>query len=218
VRKSVVAYRIGILGGTFDPVHLGHLVLAEQCREQGQLDQVLFVLAARPPHKQEGSLTAFDKRVEMLSLAIAGQPAFRVEELEKDRPGPSYTVDTLEELGRRCGAAQLHLIVGADCLPDLPNWHNPDRIVELACLLVVARPGWVTWSPEQLRSALRLTKDRVLHQQVVQMPLIDVSSRDLRQRVAENRSIRYLVPHAVESYIEAHRLFKTEGSWPRSHS
>src|SRR5882724_7414993 len=105
--------RVGIFGGTFDPVHLAHLVLAEQCREQGRLDEVRFVVAARPPHKSQ-VLTPFAQRVEMLSLAVSGQPAFRVEEVERDRPGPSYTADTLEELHRRDPSAELVLIIGSD--------------------------------------------------------------------------------------------------------
>src|SRR5271166_5246780 len=144
--------RIGVFGGTFDPVHLGHLILAEQCREQGRLDQVLFVPAASPPHKQSQALTPFAQRVEMLALAIAGQPAFRIDELEKDRPGPSYTVDTLEQLKERQPAAELFLILGSDTLLDLPHWHGPARVAALATLVVVARPDWQTLSDGELRS------------------------------------------------------------------
>ena len=143
--------RIGIFGGTFDPVHQGHLILAEQCREQARLDQVWFVPAARPPHKQEQPVTPFPQRLEMLALAVAGQPAFRVEPLEQDRPGPSYTADTLQEIQRLQPEAALELIVGSDVLHDLPHWHEPERIVSLAGLLIVARPGWPIWPPEQLR-------------------------------------------------------------------
>src|SRR5262245_20387177 len=128
--------RIGVFGGTFDPVHLGHLILAEQCRAQGRLDQVLFIPAPRPPHKQDQPLTPFAQRVEMLSLALAGQPAFRIDELERDRPGPSYTVQTLEELQRRHPDAELWLLIGADTLQDLPHWYEPARIASLAGLLV----------------------------------------------------------------------------------
>src|SRR5947208_2541209 len=130
--------RLGIFGGTFDPVHLAHLVMAERCREQARLDQVLFVPAPRPPHKQVQPVTPFAQRVEMLSLAISGQPAFRIDELERDRPGPSYTVDTLQELRDRDPAAELFLVVGSDSLHDLPLWYEPARILELAALLVVA--------------------------------------------------------------------------------
>ena len=110
--------KIGIFGGTFDPVHLGHLIMADQCREQGQLDQVWFIPAARPPHKQDQPLTSFAHRVEMLALAIAGMPAFRVDELEKDRPGPSYTAETLQELQGRHPEVKFVLLLGSDCLPD----------------------------------------------------------------------------------------------------
>jgi nicotinate-nucleotide adenylyltransferase len=200
--------RIGVFGGTFDPVHLGHLILAEQCREQGRLDQVLFVPAARPPHKQEHPLTPFAQRVEMLALAVAGQPAFRIDELEKDRPGPSYTADTLAELHRCHPEAELALLVGADTLHDLPYWHEPARIAALAELLVMARPGWESPTPEALRAALRLPEDVAWLQEVVEAPLIDIRSRDLRRRAAEGRSLRYLVPRAVEAYIADKRLYR----------
>jgi nicotinate-nucleotide adenylyltransferase len=201
--------RIGIFGGTFDPVHQGHLILAEQCREQAQLDQVWFIPAARPPHKQDQGLAPFQHRVEMLALAIAGQPAFRIEELEKDRPGPSYTVDTLDEIHRREPGNELYLLLGADCLPDLPHWRDPLQILEQAGLLVMARPGWSVWPPEQMLVELKLPPGSKLRHQVVQAPLIDISSRELRRRVANGRSVRYLVPRAVESYISAHRLYST---------
>jgi nicotinate-nucleotide adenylyltransferase len=199
--------RVGVLGGTFDPVHLGHLVLAEQCREQAQLEQVWFVPAARPPHKQEYVLTSFEHRAEMLALALAGQPAFRIDDLEKGRPGPSYTVDTLAELARRNPGVELFFIVGADCLPDLPHWHEPQRLADLATLLIAARPGWSVGQSGDLQNTLSLSPGQVLRQQLLQIPLIDISSRDLRQRVAEGHSIRYLVPRAVECYIGTHRLY-----------
>ena len=199
--------RIGVFGGTFDPVHLGHLILADQCREQARLDQVLFIPAARPPHKLEQPLTLFAQRVEMLQLALAGQPAFRVDELEKDRPGPSYTVDTLEELQHRVARAELFLIIGSDCLPDLASWQSPGRIAELATLLVAPRSGSNSSAPEQLRAGLQLPSAVKLRHQAIGMPLIGISSRELRQKVASGGSIRYLVPRAVECYIEAQRLY-----------
>lgn len=200
--------RIGIFGGTFDPVHLGHLILAEQCREQARLEQVWFVPAARPPHKQDRELTPFAQRVEMLALAVAGHPVFRVDDLEKDRPGPSYTVDTLEELGRRHPDADLQLILGSDCLPDLPSWREPARIAERAGFLIVARPAWPIWPVDQLHAALRLPEQAPLRLQVVHAPLIELASRDLRRRCAEGRSIRYMVPRAVETYLETHQVYR----------
>src|SRR5262245_16024054 len=141
--------RLGIFGGSFDPVHTGHLILAEQCREQARLDRVLFVPAARPPHKTR-ELTPFHHRAEMRTLAIAGNPAFVVDELEKDRPGPSFTADTLEQLHQREPEAELWLILGADSLFDVPRWYRPERILELAGLLVVGRPGSPPPSAEPL--------------------------------------------------------------------
>jgi nicotinate-nucleotide adenylyltransferase len=199
--------RLGVFGGTFDPIHLAHLVLAEQCREQGRLDEVRFVLAARPPHKPE-PLTPFAQRAEMLALAISGQPAFRVEELERDRPGLSYTVDTLEELHRRQPDAELVLIVGSDSLHDLPMWYQPVRILELAELLVAARPDNPVLSAEKLGAMLKLNENASLRMQIAEVPLIALASRDLRRRMREGRSVRYLVPRAVEAYIEDRGLYR----------
>src|SRR5262249_53451628 len=150
--------------------------------------------AASPPHKQGKTLTPFAQRVQMIALAIAGQPAFRIDELEKDRPGPSYTVHTLEEIHRRHPDAELFLPVGSDTLLDLPHWYQPARILELAGLLVTARPGWPLPSLGELRAALHLPPGADLRLEVVDSPLIDISSRDLRRRAAEGRSLRYLVP------------------------
>lgn len=190
--------RLGVYGGSFDPVHLGHLLLAEQCREQARLDQVLFVPAPRPPHKQDKEQTPFHQRVEMLELAIAGYPPFQISQMEKDRPGPSFTVDTLGELRGARPEDDLFLVVGSDVIPDLPNWHHPAQIAELATLVVATRPGWPLPAvfPPGFRS------------QVVQMPLIDITSTDIRQRIVGGRSIRWLVPRAVESYILGHKLYR----------
>jgi nicotinate-nucleotide adenylyltransferase len=128
--------------------------------------------------------------------------------MEKDRQGPSYTADTLEELHRKCPDLDLHLLVGSDVLPDLPLWYRPDLIVERARLLVVARPGWEVMPAEQVSMSLHLGPALPLRMQVVQVPKIDLSSTDLRQRVAAGRSVRYLVPHAVECYIREKRLYR----------
>lgn len=192
--------RLGIFGGTFDPIHVAHLILAEQCREQGRLDEVRFVVAARPPHKPQPA-TPFAQRVEMLALAISGQPAFRVDDVERDRPGPSYTADTLEELHRREPDAELVLIVGSDSLHDFPLWYQPERIVQLAELLVVARPDNPVPSAEELRLA-------ALRMQVVEVPLLAIASRDLRRRLRDGRSVRYMIPRAVEAYIADKSLYR----------
>lgn len=200
--------RIGVFGGTFDPIHYGHLLLAEQCREQGRLDQVLFIPAARPPHKREQPLTPFAQRVEMLSLAIAGHPAFRIDDLEKDRPGPSFTVETLEELRQNHPGDDLFLLIGSDSLQDFPTWYQPARIIELAHLLVVSREDNFVVPLDDLRQALQLATDAPLRVHLVHMPLIGIASRDLRRRVTAGRSLRYFVPRAVEAYIVEKKLYK----------
>lgn len=199
--------RIGIFGGTFDPVHTGHLVMAEQCREAAALDRVLFVPAARPPHKDETDITSFAHRSEMLALAIAGHSAFVIDPLETERIGPSYTVDTLSILRDRDVHAELFLIIGSDTLHDFPNWYKPEKIAELAKLLVVCRPDWPMPAPEQIRQRLHLSDKACLKTQIVDVPLIGISSSDIRRRVAEGRSIRYLTPRAVEVYIGEKQLY-----------
>ena len=202
--------RVGLFGGAFDPVHLGHLILAEQCREQGRLDQVWFLPSAHPPHKPEGHLTRFDQRVEMLQLAIAGNESFRVEEVEKELPAPGYTADTVTELRRRHPGDDFFLLIGGDSLKDLPGWHDPERLVEQVGLLVLPRPGFPTPTADQLRRAMpRLRPEMPLRLEVVEAPpLVSIASRDLRARVAAGRSIRYLVPRAVEVYIREKGLYR----------
>jgi nicotinate-nucleotide adenylyltransferase len=204
--------RVGIFGGTFDPVHLGHLILAEQCREQGRLDQVWFVPAPRPPHKSEASLTRFEQRVEMIQLAIAGQPAFRVEEIEKDRTGPSYTVDTVAELRRLHPGDEFFLLVGSDTLADIHTWYEPARLLDMVGLLVMTRPGRATRTAEEIRAALRLPVPVRL--EVIESPLIDISSRDLRVRSAAGRTLRYLLPRAVEMYVMEKHVYRATPAGP----
>jgi nicotinate-nucleotide adenylyltransferase len=195
--------RIGIFGGSFDPVHLGHLILAEQSREQGGLDQVWFTPAARPPHKPDSDLTPFAQRVEMLALALAGQPAFRIEERERDRPGPSFTADTLDELERVHPGNEWFLLIGGDTLRDLPGWYEPRRIVARAGLIVMARPGVPIVSAEEMGQRLGAS----VRLQAVEAPLSDIASSDLRQRLRSGRSVRYLIPRAVEAYIADKHLY-----------
>jgi nicotinate-nucleotide adenylyltransferase len=200
--------RIGIFGGTFDPIHTGHLLLAEQGREQGRLAEVWFVPAAHPPHKDEPTLTRFEQRVEMLGLALAGNPAFRIDELEKERPGPSYTADTLAELRRRHPEHEFFLLVGSDTLNDLPHWHEPLRVLELAGLLVMIRPGTTVMTADDLRARLGAPASVPVRLEVIETPQLDISSHDLRRRAAVGRSLRYFLPRAVECYINEKRLYR----------
>lgn len=201
--------RLGLYGGSFDPVHYGHLVLAETCREQCRLDAVWFAPAAIPPHKQDRSLSSAADRIEMLKLAVGGHEPFTVFTGEVDRGGVSYTVETLEQLHEELADAELFFLMGADSLADLPTWREPQRICELAMPIVVRRIG----SPEPDDSVLArlMTPDRLAMARThrVEMPVIDLSGSDIRRRVAAGQSIRFRTPRAVEKYIETHGLYRS---------
>jgi nicotinate-nucleotide adenylyltransferase len=205
--------RLGIFGGTFDPIHTGHLVLAEQCREQCQLDEVWFVPAALPPHKQDAVISPAKTRCEMIEFAISGNPQFKLSRIELERSGPSYTVATLEQLHAEDPTRELFLLVGADSIRDLPTWYQPQRIMELAAIVAVNRGrdslGKAESQPPLTDPIARLIADRV---RFVQMPGIDISATDIRQRVSQGRSIRYLVPRAVEAYIREHGFYSKPAS------
>jgi nicotinate-nucleotide adenylyltransferase len=198
--------KIGIFGGTFDPVHMGHLILAEQCRAQAHLDQVWFMPSAHPPHKTGPDLTRFEQRCEMLELATAGHPGFRVERLEKNLPPPSYTSETLKELCRLHPHDQFHLLMGSDGIPDLPGWHEPLQVIERAGLVVVPRPGVMLWTAERLATALAVD-GKAIRLQFVACPMIEISSRELRRAIADGMTVRYMVPRAVEEYIRDRKLY-----------
>jgi nicotinate-nucleotide adenylyltransferase len=199
------AMRLGIYGGTFDPIHFGHLILAEQCREQCRLDQVWFVPAANPPHKLTHAISSATSRCDMIELAIAGHPDFRLCPIELSRSGPSFTVLTLEQLQLEDPSRELFLLLGADSLRDLAHWREPKRILELATIVAVNRGD----RPLPDRSALRSVCGKLADESVasVTMPGIDLSATDIRERIAAGRSIRYFVPRAVEQYIHEHRLY-----------
>ena len=196
--------RLGLFGGTFDPIHLGHLILAESCRESCRLDRVWFVVAGAPPHKR-GERTSVADRLEMVRIAIAGHPAFEVSELDAHRPGPHYSVETLEHVHRERPEDELFFLIGADSLADLPAWRQPERIAALATVVVVDRPASVQDQPLLTRWPDLGPAARPFER--VPIPPIGIASSDLRRRVAEGRSIRYQVPRGVEAYIDAHRLY-----------
>jgi nicotinate-nucleotide adenylyltransferase len=182
--------RVGVFGGTFDPVHVGHLAIANAALEELGLDHVYFVPARRSPLKEGGPIAGAEDRVAMLTAAIAGEPRFRVSPLELDRKGPSFTVDTLEALR---GEGELFLILGSDAYADFERWREPARIRRLATIVLAARPGAPN-APQGVR--------------MLDSPLMDISSRELRARAARGRSLRYLVPEAALRYIEEHRLYR----------
>lgn len=182
-----------MFGGTFDPVHVGHLAIAQAALECVPLDLLVFVPARRSPLKDRAAVASPEDRLEMLRLATAGERRFEVSTLELDRPGVSYTVETLEALAAR---GELYLVLGADAMSDFERWHRPERIRELATLLVASRPG----APEPPEHARVVAFDA---------PCLDISSRELRARAARGRSLRYLVPEGAVAHIEARGLYRT---------
>ena len=206
--------RLGLYGGSFDPVHYGHLLLAECAREALALDEVWLMPAAVPPHKQTRERAAAKHRLAMLDLALCGHEQIKASRLEIDRGGVSYTVDTLGEIRQQDPTTEIFLLMGADSLHDLPTWREPARICELATIAVVRRGG--SREPdfsvlETLVSSQRLARIR---ESQVHMPLIELSSTELRQRVAAGRSLRYRTPRAVEKYIETQGLYAGTTSAP----
>ncbi|MFL5777504.1 MAG: nicotinate-nucleotide adenylyltransferase [Chloroflexota bacterium] len=211
--RPVVGGSLGILGGTFDPVHIGHLAVAEEAREAIGLERVLFVPARIPPHKQGRPISAAADRVAMVELAVAHEPAFEVSALELERAGPSYTVDTLETL---CEAAMsagrepdLWLILSTEAFRDLHTWHDPQRILRLARLAVAPRDGYADANRALMASQFPGFEDRAVF---LEAPRLRISATELRERAALGRSLRYLVPDAVAAYIGDHGLY-TDPSW-----
>ena len=196
---------IGILGGTFDPIHAGHLTIAEEARLKLGLNLVLFVPAGRPWLKADRDITSPVHRVEMIKRAIAPNPYFKLSTAEIDRPGPSYTVDTIAVLQEQLGAsARLHLLLGWDSLAELPRWKEPTRVLRLSRLVAIPRPGFSSPGSEVLEDLIPGITGSVIF---LDMPPVDISSSDIRTRVAKGLSIHGLVTDEVESYIEEQNLY-----------
>jgi len=199
--------RLGIFGGSFDPVHYGHLLLAECCREQLGLERVWFLPTGIAPHKQDQQATPGRHRAAMLELAIAGHEAFAVHRYEVQREGVSYTVDSLEHFHAEDPSRELFLLVGADMLHDLPHWRAADRVCELAMVAAVHRPGNGEPDFDCLAPVASPERIALFRRHQVEMPAMGLSATDLRERVSAGRSIRYRTPRAVEKYIGTHRLY-----------
>jgi nicotinate-nucleotide adenylyltransferase len=197
-----LAMRLGLYGGTFDPIHLGHLILAEQCREACALDQVWLIVAGTPPHKP-AARTSAQHRLEMARIAVAGHTKLVVSEIETNRPGPNFSVDTLRAIHQERPDDELFFLIGADSLVDLPGWREPSTVAELATIVVVNRPGLESLAPERFPDLGRNARPFLS----VTIPPIGIASHDLRARLAEGRSIRSMVPRGVEAYIQAQGLY-----------
>ncbi|MBV9020387.1 MAG: nicotinate-nucleotide adenylyltransferase [Ktedonobacteraceae bacterium] len=200
--------RIGLVGGTFDPIHYGHLVIAEEVRTSLHLSEVVFIPTGQPPHKPGQIITEAQHRLAMVQLAIASNPYFTCSHIEVEQEGPSYTVDTLRHLRAQWGTqTALYFVIGWDSLEEFHTWHRPTEILTLLTHLVaVKRPGYVedVEQSETLETRVPGIGQRLL---VVPAPQLAISSTDLRQRVAQGRPIKYQTPEAVEQYIIKHRLY-----------
>ena len=199
---------IGILGGTFDPVHLGHLSIADAAMDQAKLERVLFIPAGQPRLKQAEPSASVDQRLEMVRLAIQDHPGFDIADIEAHRPGPTYTVDTLVELSAKLGpTANLYFILGMDVLGQLDRWKDPEQVLELCRLLVLDRPGEQDFNWARFYEKVSAAQGRV---QVVTAPLVDVSATELRRQAAAGEPLAGQVPNAVAVYIRQQDLYQTE--------
>ncbi len=216
-----MAHRLGILGGSFDPIHLGHLRSAEEVREAFALDRVTFVPANRPPHKPDRRMADGRQRLDMVELAVAGNPAFRASGLEIDRGGVSYSVDTLEEFAATCRDAELFFIVGIDAFGEMQTWKDAARLFDLASVVVTNRPPRaapvsIEHLPIAAREAFCYDPDTLSYRHrsgtrlyFHSIPALDISATALRERVRRGQSIRYLVPADVERYIRDQGLYRS---------
>lgn len=190
--------KLGIFGGTFNPPHIGHLIVAEHVRSELQLDRIIFVPAAIPPHKRADEIIAADHRLAMVRRAIEGNSHFDVAEIEIERGGVSYTVDTLRQLKER-SHSELLLLIGMDNLLEFHTWKSPEKILQLATVVVLTRPGF---------SSADIPREMNNHVTICPVPEIGIASREVRRRVREGKSIRYLVRDSVAEYIEQQNLYK----------
>ena len=198
-----MACAVGIMGGTFDPIHLGHLVAAEEARVRFGLERVIFVTAGAPPHKKDYEVSPAEHRHAMVALATAANPHFEASRIELDRPGPSYTVDTMREFRRQFGeACRLYFITGADAMLETLTWRQPEELASLCEFIAVARPGY-----DLARLSGALSPEIMARVHVLDIPGVEVSSTELRRRAAAGESLRYLTPPAVAQYLKMNRLY-----------
>ncbi len=202
---STTPQRIGILGGTFDPVHLGHLAIAEEARDLLDLDRVILIPAGRPWLKSGQTVTPAGHRLAMVKLAVEDRSGLEVSSIEVDRPGPTYTVDTLAELREELGnKAELYFILGMDSVRELRRWREPERLFDLCTIVAVSRPDSHDVSPAELEQEFPAARDRI---RTIRGPMLDISATDIRHRIIESRPISDCVPPPVERYIHGHGLY-----------
>lgn len=192
--------RLGILGGTFDPIHSGHLILAEQLKEELKLQKVIFIPSANPPHKENYFVSSAKDRLKMVKIAIRDNPDFLISDIELKREGKSYTIDTLTQLKKLYKDYGLFFLLGSDAIDELPTWKEPDKIFQKVKVVVALRPGFNRIDPENrfVRRSL-----------VVPINGLNISSTQIREKIRIGKSIRYLVPPGVEKFIRSKRLYRS---------
>ena len=201
--------RIGIYGGSFDPIHVGHLWVAEAALEGLQLSEIRWIPTATSPLKRGGTVASDQDRLQMLRLAVSGFPEHVIDDREIRRGDVSYTLDTVEEIQRESPEAEIVMVIGSDSLALLPKWHRPKRLLELVIPAVVQRGGDDPIEFSVLETFVDGPRLNVIRSHVIKMPVIELSSSDLRSRISDGKSIRFRVPRAVESFIEASGLYRT---------
>lgn len=201
--------KLALFGGSFNPIHHGHLLIARSIFEQLQLDRIIFLPSAQPPHKPQGALAPPDDRAAMVRLSIEGERGFEISDYDL-RQGPCYTIDTVAHFREALGMdIILYWVIGSDSLVELTTWYRVRALVDSCRIITAARPGWEQIDWTLLRSRLSEDQIAVLQSGVLETPLIDISATDIRRRVREGRSIRYLVPDRVRNYIESAGLYRT---------
>jgi nicotinate-nucleotide adenylyltransferase len=196
--------RIGLFGGTFDPPHIGHLILASEAQYQLELTRLLWTLTPEPPHKQDQPITPVEHRLAMVNLAIADNPSFELSRVELDRPGPHYTLDTINLVAEQNPQAEIVPVIGGDSLHDLPTWHRPKDLLYAAHWIGVMRRPGESANLEALERELPGISSKVHY---VDAPLLEIASREIRSRIADGRPFRYYLPDPVYHYINQHQLY-----------
>lgn len=204
---SIKRLKYGIMGGTFDPIHIGHLVIAEEVRSRFKLDKVIFVPAGNPPHKELGAVTDANHRYIMTLLATMTNPNFEVSSIEIDREGITYTIDTISAFKKKfTDNVSLYFITGADAIMELDTWKDTKKLLSLCEFIAVSRPGFKSSKMEKVIRELEKKYNSVIH--MLEVPALKVSSTDIRNRIREGRPVKYLLPESVEYYIQKNRLYR----------
>ncbi|RNC29927.1 MAG: putative nicotinate-nucleotide adenylyltransferase [Candidatus Dichloromethanomonas elyunquensis] len=209
VRDSMTGgLRLGIMGGTFDPIHYGHLVAAETARIELELDNVLFIPAGNPPHKIDRIITDANLRFEMVEMSIRSNNNFKVSRMEIERTGPTYTIDTLRILKKTFSDQELYFITGTDALKEMLTWREPEEIIKLSKIVGVSRPGYDSRNVlSKIFKKYPFTKERIYQ---LEVPALAISSTDIRSRVFNQKSIRYLLPEEVRLFIKTNHLYQSK--------